>query len=134
MRNGTGRAARHAAPCLVLLLLATAACASNDRPRSIKPEYDLHDPDPMIRMQAIHAVSRSGDRTQVPQLIEMLDDQDEAVRMVAIGTLRELTDYDSDYKAYAPRTERRAQVQQWRDWYAARDVPRIAPLVGPETQ
>lgn len=124
--------AAHGAMAGLALLLA-CACAGTERPRAIQPEYDLHDPDPTVRMQAVEAVARSGDRRMVPQVIEMLDDRDEAVRMVAIGALRAMTDFDSDYKAFAPQAERRAQVQQWRDWHAG-SLPGVPAIAGPETQ
>jgi hypothetical protein len=113
-----GRAPGLRAAVWLLLLLAVSGCASDQPVRAIQPEFDLHDPDPRIRMRAVEAVAGKRDAQYVPDLIEMLDDEDEAVRVVAIGALRDLTGHDTGYVAYASPRELQDQVRAWRAWHA----------------
>ncbi|MDJ0520747.1 MAG: HEAT repeat domain-containing protein [Planctomycetota bacterium] len=96
------------------LLLLLAACASTDTPRPVQPELDLHHPDALRRTLAIQDVAARGDRRWLPDLIELLDDRDETVRLQAGAALRELTGEDVGYQAFAPAAERRAAQEAWR--------------------
>lgn len=98
------------------LALALVGCSS-EAPRPVRPEYDLRDPGAARRLTAVSAVERDRDRAQVPVLIELLDDDDESVRMAAGGALKDLTGHDTGYRAFAPPAERRRQVQAWRAWW-----------------
>ncbi len=104
---------------LSLAVLLGSACAS-EGPRPIRPVDDLHDPNPSVRSQAVSEAARRGDDVLVPELIELLDDEDGAVRLVAGQALRDLTGRDSGYRAYAPPPELHRQVQDWRAWWASR--------------
>lgn len=120
-------------------LLGAPGCATSEK-RPSRPEYDLRDPSAARRLEAVSTVEQTGDRSQVPVLIEMLDDDDDSVRMAAGSTLKALTGHDTGYRAFAPAEERHAQVVQWRAWWAGRGagapasgggVPvRIAPSTG----
>jgi len=116
------------------VILFVPACASNES-RPVRPEYDLRDPSATRRLVAIAAVEKSGDRTQVPVLIEMLDDDDDSVRMSAGSALKALTGHDTGYRAFGSPEERRAHVVRWRAWWATsnRGAPpvRIAPSPTP---
>jgi len=107
-------------PALGVVLAAVAAGCANDRPRPISPSDDLFDPNPARRVQAVSHVRRTGATDHVPTLIELLDDEDEGVRMLAGSTLVDLTGRDSGYRPYLDPGERRAQVEDWRRWWAAR--------------
>jgi HEAT repeat protein len=102
------------------LLLALGACASDPEPRRIEPARDLKDPNAAVRQKAATVASRSGDWAFVPDLIEMLDDPDPGVRLVAGAGLAEITGRDTGYRAYAEPSQRREQVESWRAWYTAR--------------
>ena len=104
---------------LTLLLVGLAACGSTPKPRAIEPDVDLHHPDPGRRALAVQQVAADGDTTRVPDLIELLDDRDESVRLVASGALSDLTGREGAYQAFAPRAERLAAIEDWRAWYAA---------------
>jgi HEAT repeat protein len=78
---------------------------------------DLHDPSGTRRAEAIQAVLRSGDRSQVSTLIEMLDDPDGTVRLQAGAALHDLTGHDTGYRPYLSRAERRKHVEAWRAWW-----------------
>lgn len=112
---------RTRAPRLLALALAAvlvSACTS-DSPRPIRPVDDLHDPNPSVRSQAVSETARRSDDQLIPELIELLDDDDAAVRLTAGKTLRDLTGRDSGYRAYAEAPELRLQVENWRAWRAA---------------
>jgi hypothetical protein len=108
------------APAVGLLLGVWITGCANDRPRPITPSDDLFDPNPTRRVQAVTEVRRLGASEHVPTLIELLDDEDETVRLLAGTTLEDLTGRDSGYVPYAPAAERRKQVEDWRRWWAER--------------
>jgi HEAT repeat protein len=103
----------------LLLGVLLAACA-NDRPRPIQPVHDLHDPSSTRRVQAVAEVRRLEAREHVPALIELLDDEDETVRLMAGTALKDLTGHDTGYRPHADAAERRRQVEEWRAWWAGR--------------
>lgn len=118
--SGTAAAARGTGAFLALALVL-AACASDGGSAPLRPEFDLRHPDAGRRTDAVQEVVRLRDLRYVPDLIEMLDDRDETVRLVAGSALRDLTGRESGYRAFAPAEERRAQVLDWRHWYATRN-------------
>jgi hypothetical protein len=67
----------------------------------------------------------------VPALIAALDDDDEAVRLSASATLREMTGHDTGYKPYLPRVDRQRHVALWRAWWEGRSKAAPAPPPGP---
>jgi HEAT repeat protein len=73
----------------------------------------FHAPDPASRMYAIEAAVRANDRSATPHIIEQLDSDDPAVRLVAICALERLTGETHGYCAYAPRHEREAAIARW---------------------
>jgi HEAT repeat protein len=113
---------------LLLMALFVAGCAS-DGPRPIDPAVDLFSPSGTRRSHAIQQVARSGDTDYVPQLISMLDDGDETVRLQAHAALRELTPYDTGYVPFAERAERARHMQQWEQLWAERASPSVAEPV-----
>jgi hypothetical protein len=118
----TRRASRIRSAAGLLLAVLATGCA-NDRPRPIKPSDDLFDPNPSRRVQAVTQVRRTGASEHVSTLIELLDDEDETVRLMAGTALRDLTGRDSGYLPYATPAERRLQVEAWRRWWAERPAP-----------
>jgi len=116
-----GGEARSAA-CLLpaILALGLLACGSSPK-RPIRPETDLVHPYGGVRTRAVLEVARQGDLARVPDLIELLDDEDPGVRAAAGTALEELTGHDTGYRAWAPPETLRAQVLTWRAWWAARE-------------
>jgi hypothetical protein len=113
---------------------ALAGCGGEPPPPPIRPQYDLHHPSGSVRAHAVSTVAAQRDTSHVPALIAALDDDDEAVRLSADATLKELTGHDTGYKPYLPRSERRRHVELWRGWWEgrARAVP-AARTVPPGT-
>jgi HEAT repeat protein len=114
-----------AAAAVVLLLLA--ACASTDAPRPVRPEFDLHHPDALRRTLAIQDVAARGDRRWLPDLVELLDDDDATVRLQAGAALKELSGHDVGYQAYASRSERLGAMAAWRSWLGSTGATRGGP-------
>lgn len=108
------------------LALLLSACA-NDRPRPLRPAEDLFDPNPGRRVQAVAEVRRLGAQEHVAALIEMLDDEDETVRLVAGTALRDLTGRAGPVPAYGTPQERRRAVEDWRRWASERPAPPAPP-------
>ncbi len=110
---------------------STAACGQTARP-PLQVDQALTDPRPSERVAAVSVVGRGRDRSHVPDLIDMLDDPDPAVRLTAGATLRDLTGFDTGYQPWADVVVRRAHVQAWRRWWVG-ETPRpvLSPPVRP---
>jgi HEAT repeat protein len=107
-------------PAVVALLaaaLGAAACASK---HTVDPALGLQDPAAVRRMEALREVARTRDTRRTEAVIEMLDDEDPGVRLMAGAVLKDLTGYESDYVASAGPVERREQVLAWRAWWQGR--------------
>jgi hypothetical protein len=120
---------------LVGLAVLAAGCGGTSR-RLVRVDRDLVAPGATERAQAVAVVGRQHDLSRVPDLIEMLDDPDPGVRLLAGATLRDLTGRDSGYEAWAPPEQRRAQVLDWRRWWSARgpDAPPVEGTPPPVTR
>jgi HEAT repeat protein len=105
---------------LPLALLSLGGCGSTPKPRRIEAGTDLHHPDPKRRTRAVQDVAARHDAARIPDLIELLDDRDDSVRLVAAGALTELTGRESDYRPFAPRAQRLESQDAWRAWYESR--------------
>lgn len=73
--------------------------------------------DPARRVRAASGDTALAEADRVARLIEMLDSQDPAARMVASTRLRRDTGQDFGYDATAPDSERREAIDRWIDWY-----------------
>ena len=88
-------------------------------------EGDFDSPSPGARMYAIEEAIRQGDTSKTPQLVEQLDCDDPAVRMLAISALQRLTGVTYGYHYDDPPYIRRAAIQRWVD--AVNGVPAAPP-------
>jgi hypothetical protein len=85
---------------------------------------DLAHPDPHVRLDAAVRAS-SDDQSELlprilPRLIELLDDEDDAVRMMAGHSLCRLTGADLGFKPYGSLAERAEAIDRWRRWLQAK--------------
>jgi len=64
-------------------------------------------------MYAIEKAARNLDRSSTPRIVEQLDSDDPAVRMLAITALQLLTGETYDYRHYDPVYLRRAAIKRW---------------------
>ena len=100
----TGRATLAAGASLAALMVA---CTPRAR------EGGFHAADPAAKLYAIHRAGDRRDAGAVPDLIEQLDHDDPAVRMLAIGALERITGERHGYDPSAPPAARRAAIEQW---------------------
>ena len=70
-------------------------------------------PMPAARLHALGQAARTGDRSSLKRIVELLDSDDAAVRLLAISTLERLTGETFGYLHYAPRWEREDSIQRW---------------------
>lgn len=98
--------------CLAGTMLAAGGCADPDS------AVGFDEPAPAARFRAIHSAAATDDQKAIPDLIQMLDSDDPAERVLAIGTLERLTGQSLGYDASASSTSRDAAVGRWVEWYA----------------
>jgi HEAT repeat protein len=101
---------------LLLLVLLPSACA----PSATEGGFDS--PNPAARMYAIEIAARDGDQQAVKQIIESLDSDDPAVRLLAISTLERLTGETYGYRQYDPPLQRREAIDRWKAAYESGEV------------
>jgi hypothetical protein len=87
------------------------------------PSASFDSPDSTARLKAIQDAGASGDRASIPRLIEMLDSDDPAVRVMSIGVLEDMTGQDLGFDPYAEAPRRREAVERWEAWYRSNAVP-----------
>jgi len=97
---------------------AIVGCGSTT-PRPAVPDVDLHHPSATRRLEAVTVTAKQRDLAQVPTLIDRLDDEDPAVRLMAGSTLVSLTGHDTGYRPYASSEERQRQQATWRAWWSS---------------
>lgn len=74
-------------------------------------------PEPAARIEAAVDAAATGEKGAIPDLIALLDSDDPATRLVAIGSLERLTGQTLGYHYAAPERERDAAVERWVEWY-----------------
>jgi len=84
----------------------------------------LHAESPRVQVEAIAEVVRTDDRTYVPDLIDLLESEDEAVRFTAAAALHRLTGQDFGTQFTRTDEERAIRVAQWHQWWRAQGLPR----------
>jgi HEAT repeat protein len=97
------------------LALTLAGCSS--------PKPDLASPLSSLRIQAASEAALNADRTKVSELIDLLQSDDPAVRLVAIRSLEKLTGQTLGYRHFDAEPVRRSAIQSWVDWYQSRTPP-----------
>jgi hypothetical protein len=83
-------------------------------------EADFDSPDPAARLHAIGRAGEQRDETATPSLIEQLDSDDPAVRMLALEALKRIEGGTHGYWFGDPPHERRAAIGQWTDHVSTR--------------
>jgi len=101
--------------CTILLLaLCVAApqltgCFGGPSPS----EGDLHSDDPAAKLYAIRKAGAQRDTSAVPDLVELLDHDDPAVRIMSIQALERITGERKGYEPYASRAAREPAITRW---------------------
>lgn len=104
--------------CRSLALVPFAVFAGCSLPEQ-RPDYDSLDP--AERTLATVETNEDRDRRDIPELIEQLDSSDAAVRMLAAGTLLNLTGETHGYHFADSESERRQAVDRWEAWWKQQD-------------
>ncbi|MCE9590534.1 MAG: HEAT repeat domain-containing protein [Planctomycetes bacterium] len=99
----------HASRWLLILILASFLHGCG--PKASEGDFDSDNP--AAKLYAIRHAGESGDVSKVPRLVEELDHDDPAVRMMAINALDRLTGERMGYNPYDPPQERRAAIEKW---------------------
>jgi len=86
-------------------------------------ETSLESPDSAARIRALRLAAVNDDRDAIPQMIELLQSDDPAVRLFTIGTLEKMTGQTLGYDYAASEGSRRAAVDRWRQWLTAQQSP-----------
>ncbi|MHC4482402.1 MAG: HEAT repeat domain-containing protein [Planctomycetota bacterium] len=96
------------------VILMMAGCrASFDRKMGLS---DLESPNPAVRVMAIKWAGDNKVSSAVPQLVDLLQDEDGSVRFYAIEGLRRITGTDNGYDYKADPQQRVAAVERWREY------------------
>jgi len=92
-------------PAVMTLILA--GCAR-------KPQLsDLDNPNSMIKIVAVKWAGDNKVSSALPQLVDLLQDEDRAVRLYSIEALRRITGTDCGYDYKAAAHVRAAAVKRW---------------------
>jgi hypothetical protein len=97
-------ASRSAAGAIALVL---TACG----PSALEGGYDSANP--AAKMYAIERSAEVAAAADVPRIVEQLDSDDPAVRLMAIAALERLTGQTHGYRHYDPPDLRREAVARW---------------------
>jgi len=97
--------------CAGILTVLAAGCTT----REVRLEQ-LRTDNPRVQVAAIAETVRAGDRSMVPELIDLLDAQDEGVSFMAAVGLHQLTGQDFD-RRLTKAEDRAAVIAKWRQWW-----------------
>jgi len=109
--SGRGRTAALLAAAVLLL----AGCV----PDRETMQRRLREDNPRMQTATIAQVVRAGDRTLVPELINLLESEDEGVRFVAAAALHKLTGQNFGFHFATTAEERQQIIGRWRTWWEA---------------
>lgn len=97
-----------------VIIIIVAGCSS---PLDRKPQLsDLDNPNPMIKIMAIKWAGDNKLSSAVPQLVDLLQDEDRSVRLYSICSLRRITGTDCGYDYKAAAHVRAVAIKCWRQF------------------
>ena len=101
--------------CLAaVIIIIVAGCSS---PLDRKPQLsDLDNPNPMIKIMAIKWAGDNKLSSAVPQLVDLLQDEDRSVRLYSICSLKRITGRDCGYDYKAAARVRAEAIKCWRQF------------------
>jgi hypothetical protein len=97
----------------ILTCLAAAGCFGQ---KPLTQDQLLNSSAGVERERGVLQAEREG-QSGIPKIIPRLEDDDVAVRMAAIDSLRRMTGQDFGYVAWDDEAKRRAAVAKWREWW-----------------
>ena len=93
-----------------IAILATCLLVGCTAPAS-KGDFDSENP--ASKLYAILRAGRAKDRSKIPNLVEQLDSDDPAVRMMSISALERISGTRLGYNPYAAPEARRGAIEAW---------------------
>ena len=97
-------------PAVMTLILAGCTTGLLDR----KPQLsDLNNPNSTIKIVAVKWVGDNKVSSALPQLVDLLQDEDRSVRLYSIEALRRITGTDCGYDYKSAAHVRAAAVKRW---------------------
>ena len=108
---------------LAVAILAAGGCG----PSAVEGGFDSANP--AARMYAIENAARTGDVGAARQIVEQLDSDDPAVRLLAIGALERLTGQTLGYCHADEPADRRLAIGRWRQKLDEEGVMRVVQQV-----
>jgi hypothetical protein len=97
-----------------VIIIIVVGCSS---PLDRKPQLsDLDNPNPMIKIMAIKWAGDNKLSSAVPQLVDLLQDEDRSVRLYSICSLRRITGTDCGYDYKAAAHVRAVAIKCWRQF------------------
>ena len=98
-------------PIIILIIMLLSGCLQTSHPISLA---DLENPNPVMRIKAVKWVGENKNSQTVPKLLELSQDEDQAVRFYAIIALRNITQTDLGFDYQADARRRAEAVNQWK--------------------
>lgn len=113
--------------CLLLLLTLAAlpGCMVS------RGEPSLESDDPALLVPAIRRAEIARDKEDLKELVELLDEPDAGVRMMAVNSLRRITGQNMGYVYYARDRDRAEATNRWRAYVG---LPPQPPYGTPPTR
>lgn len=93
-------------PIMILLW----GCAASERAVSLS---DMNNPDPTVRIRAIKWAGENKLDSALPRLVDLLQDEDRAIRYYAIAALRHITGTDHGYDFKSDARTRSEAIKRW---------------------
>lgn len=91
-------------------------------------EGGFDSPDPAARLYAIQRAGQTKDRSAVKPLIERLDSDDAAERLLAINALEQITGTRNGYDPYGTAQQRVPAIDAWTQYIKSADfIERTKP-------
>jgi hypothetical protein len=115
-RVGLGAAERG-----LLIAAALSCCAAGCFGGGGREPVSLKARDPASKIPAIKKAAAAKETRTAPILVKSLESDDPAVRFYAIRGLQDLTGETFGYVWYADDKQRRASLDQWKQWLGARE-------------
>jgi len=88
----------------------------------------LRENNPRVQTATMYEVEAAGDQSMIPELINLLESEDEGVRFMAAATLHRLTGQHFGFQ-FARENERGEIIAKWRTWWETH--PAAAPSPTP---
>ena len=102
-----------------LLMVLATVFATGCESTSSSWKRKLDSPLGVERAEGVMMIDAAKDWSAVPLLIDTLEDDDVSVRVLAVQTLRRMTERKFKFLPYGPERERRQGVRRWRGWWSA---------------